>query len=59
MKELRLKTDPNIQVIDCDIGPVIGSHVGPGMVAVSFWGGDKREQSSVADKIARRVKGGN
>lgn len=59
LKELLLKADPNIQVIECNIGPVIGSHVGPGMVAVSFWGGDKREQSSVADKIARRVKGGN
>lgn len=59
LKELLLKEDPNIQVIECNIGPVIGSHVGPGMVAVSFWGGDKREQSSVADKIARKVKGGN
>lgn len=59
LKELLLKADPNIQVIECNIGPVIGSHVGPGMVALSFWGNDKREQSSVADKIARRVKGGN
>lgn len=24
-------------IILCDIGPVIGSHVGPGMLAVSFW----------------------
>lgn len=59
LKELLLKADPNVQVIECNIGPVIGSHVGPGMVALSFWGGDKREGSSVADKIARKVKGGN
>jgi DegV family protein with EDD domain len=25
------------EIILCDIGPVIGSHVGPGMLAVSFW----------------------
>ncbi len=40
----------------CSIGPVIGSHVGPGMVAVVFWGSDRREDLSVADRIARRVK---
>jgi DegV family protein with EDD domain len=25
------------EIILCDIGPVIGCHVGPGMLAVSFW----------------------
>ncbi len=39
------------------IGPVIGSHVGPGMVAIAFWGPDKRNEVSVADRIARKVKG--
>ena len=39
------------------IGPVIGSHVGPGMVAIAFWGPDKREELSVANRIARKVKG--
>ena len=43
--------------IEGTIGPVIGSHVGPGMVSLVFWGRDKREQISVADRIARKVRG--
>lgn len=43
--------------IEGTIGPVIGSHVGPGMVSLVFWGPDKREQISVADRIARKVRG--
>ena len=39
------------------IGPVIGSHVGPGMVAIAFWGPDKRDKMSVADRIAKKVRG--
>lgn len=42
--------------LKCSIGPVIGSHVGPDMLAVVFWGRDRREDLSVADRIARRVK---
>lgn len=42
--------------LDCSIGPVIGSHVGPDMIAVVFWGKDRREDLSVADRIAKRVK---
>lgn len=58
-KESLLKVNPNLAIIETNIGPVIGSHVGPGMLAMSFWGIDKREDLSVADKIARKVKGGN
>ena len=43
--------------IEQPIGPVIGSHVGPGMVSLCFWGRDKREEMSVADRIARKVRG--
>lgn len=43
--------------IESVIGPVIGSHVGPGMVAFAFWGKDRREDLSVADRIARKVRG--
>ncbi|MCI8469236.1 MAG: DegV family protein [Eggerthellaceae bacterium] len=59
LKDLLAKESDSILVLECNIGPVIGSHVGPGMVAVVFWGGDKREELSVADRIARKVKGGN
>ncbi len=59
LKDALLKFDPNLVFVECNIGPVIGSHVGPGMVAISFWGGDKREHMSVADRIARKVKKGS
>ena len=35
-----------ITIIQSTVGPVIGSHVGPGMVAVVFWGTDRREKLS-------------
>ncbi|MCD8316629.1 MAG: DegV family protein, partial [Eggerthellaceae bacterium] len=54
-----LHINPNACIVMCNIGPVIGSHVGPGMIAISFWGKDKREDLSVSDRIARRVKGGS
>lgn len=57
LKESLLKEDPNLLILECSIGPVIGSHVGPEMLAVVFWGHDKRDNLSVADRIARKVKG--
>lgn len=56
LKELLAKEDDNLLFLESSIGPVIGSHVGPGMLAVVFWGGDKREELSVADRIARKIK---
>ena len=52
-----LGRDPEaLPVITGSVGPVIGSHVGPGMVAITFWGPDRREKASIADKIANRFK---
>jgi DegV family protein with EDD domain len=48
----------DLPIIRSSISPVIGGHVGPGMVALVFWGDDRREQLSLTDRIARRVKGG-
>ena len=59
LKELLLKVDDSLMFVDGTVGPVIGSHVGPGMLAVVFWSSDKRERLSVADRIARKVKGGD
>lgn len=56
LKEALLDIDENLLFIESSIGPVIGSHVGPGMLAMAFWGSDKRSDLSVADKIAQRVK---
>ncbi len=57
LRELIAKEDEGVLFLESSIGPVIGSHVGPGMIAVVFWGDDRREGLSVADRIARRVRG--
>lgn len=51
------KEDESVFVLQSNVGPVIGSHVGPEMLAVVFWGHDRRNEISVADRIARKVKG--
>ena len=49
----------DITVIRGAVSPAIGAHTGPGMVALCFWGGDRRERSSLSDRIVKRVhKGG-
>ena len=58
--EATLREEPGCEdliVIRSSISPVIGSHVGPGMVAVVFWGTDRREKISLTDRIARKIKG--
>ena len=57
LQELISKENDGVMFLDSTIGPVIGCHVGPDMVSVVFWGGDRREDLSVADRIARRVRG--
>lgn len=51
------KVSEDVLFLDCNVGPVIGSHVGPGMIGLVFWGMDRREDLSLADRIARKVKG--
>lgn len=51
-----LKVDDGIMFMDANVGPVIGSHVGPGMLAMVFWGHDSREATTVSDRIARKVR---
>ena len=57
LRGLLSKQCPGATFIECNVGPVIGSHVGPGMMALVFWGEDRRNDVSIADRIARRVKG--
>ncbi|MEG1253875.1 MAG: DegV family protein [Raoultibacter sp.] len=57
LKDMIAKIDESTLFLESNIGPVIGSHVGPGMIALVFWGNDRREDLSVADKIAKKVKG--
>lgn len=54
--ELLHKEDDSLLCIESSIGPVIGSHVGPGMLAIVFWGQDSRNDMSMADRIANKVR---
>lgn len=57
LEELIKKAGFDPIFVETTVGPVIGSHVGPGMVSLVFWGADKRNDVSVADRIARKVRG--
>ena len=48
----------DVTVIRSQVSPILGSLVGPGMVALVFWGTDRREKVSLTDRIARKVKKG-
>ncbi|MCI1666161.1 MAG: DegV family protein [Atopobiaceae bacterium] len=48
----------DLAIIRSQCSPVLGAHVGPGMVALTFWGSDRRERVSLTDRIARKVRGG-
>lgn len=56
LKSELYKVDETVLFLETTIGPVIGSHVGPGMLAISFMGQDSREDLSVSDRIARKVR---
>ena len=49
----------DVAVIRSSVSPILGSHVGPGMVALVFWGTDRREQLSLTDRIAHRIRSGH
>lgn len=53
---LRKEENQELLIYSSSIGPVIGSHVGPGMLAIAFWRADKKENLSMANKIAKSLK---
>lgn len=56
----QLRKEPgcaDMPIIFSSVSPVIGAHVGPGMVACVFWGKDRRESLSFTDRLARKVRG--
>ncbi|MGI6755021.1 MAG: DegV family protein [Atopobiaceae bacterium] len=56
-KELRKeKGCEDVTIIRSQVSPILGCHVGPGMVALVFWGTDRREKVSLTDRIARKVR---
>ena len=56
LKDELLSIDESLVFLDAFIGPVIGSHVGRGMLALSFWGKDARDDVSISERIARKVR---
>ncbi len=46
-----------VTIIRGSVGPTLGAHVGPGMVAIVFWGKNRAEKISLSDRIAKRVRG--
>ena len=59
-KEVRKeKGCADVTIVRSQVSPILGSHVGPGMVALVFWGTDRREKLSLTDRIARKVKSGS
>lgn len=46
----------NATIIRGAVGPTIGAHVGPGMVALIFWGRNRAEKISLTDRIAKKVR---
>jgi DegV family protein with EDD domain len=56
LAEQLLKLEKDIVIRFSSIGPVIGSHVGPGMMAVVFWGPDRREHLTLTDRIAQKIR---
>lgn len=56
LKDELYKVDETVLFLETSIGPVIGSHVGPGMLAITFMGKDVRDDLSVSDRIAKKVR---
>ncbi len=59
LKEELYKVDESLLFLETSIGPVIGSHVGSGMIAIAFMGHDSRNDLSVSDRIAKKIKSEN
>lgn len=47
----------DLTILRGSVGPTIGAHVGPGMVAIIFWGNNRADKISLTDRIANRVRG--
>lgn len=57
--EAQVRREPgcaDVAIVRSTVTPILGVHVGPGMVALIFWGNDRRENLSLTDRIAKRVR---
>ena len=49
------RKDKELVALEHSFGPVIGSHLGAGAIGLVFWGKDRRNNDSVANRIARKI----
>ena len=47
----------DVVILRNSVSSVLGSHVGPDMVGFTFWATDRREKASLADRLAKKVRG--
>jgi len=57
LREKLLEEDPELVIVDAHIGPVIGSHVGAGMLAMAWWGKDRSEGCCATERMSRLLEG--
>jgi DegV family protein with EDD domain len=57
LTEQILKSSSKLSIWQTSIGPTIGSHTGPDMLGVTFWGADRRENMPLTDRIAKAITG--
>lgn len=43
LEQMLREVDPGIEIVSTNVGPTIGCHVGPGMMAIAYWGVDRRD----------------
>lgn len=41
LEESVRKRFPDAEIVTADIGPIIGAHTGPGMLALIYWGSNR------------------
>lgn len=44
-----------IPIMKTALSPVIGAHTGPDMLAICFWGKDRREANTTSSRIAKKI----
>jgi len=52
---MRLETGAAPIPFSMNVGPVIGTHTGPDLLALAFWGRDRRLDVSLTDRIANLI----
>lgn len=48
------KTAPGADVVVTNVGPVIGSHVGPGMISIVFFGPDRSDDDTLFGRFGKK-----